>query len=246
MNLNIAICDDEQKDIDRLKEILLKCSFSMDIDISIDTFINSSAILSSVENKTAYHLLFLDIEMPGLNGIEIAAQIRRTIPSYSKIVFVSSYPEYMCDSFSVHPYHFLQKPVSQKTLENLLSDIREEYEIDSALVALLDDTNVENMIYVRDIYCIEVVDAKAQRICFYLKNRHLHTKGTLISWAKKLEGHDFEEVSRSMLINLFHIHYFEGDNLFLENGKCVHISRRNKKRIMDKYLNHVVSRRKKI
>ena len=108
MRLNIAICDDDKSFMENLEKMLISYSLQFDIDIHVDKYQNGSALLSAYDSSQSspYQVLMLDIEMPGENGISIAEKIKHTKDFDVLIVFISNYPEYMLDSFSVHPYHF--------------------------------------------------------------------------------------------------------------------------------------------
>ena len=243
MHLNIAICDDSKSDAQALYKMLNTCSFECDIDLHIDLFSNGKDLIEhyNKDNFLQYHVLLLDIEMPSLNGIKTADIIKHTKDYNIIIVFVSNYPEYMHDSFSVHPYHFLQKPVKEDEVNRLISDIISDYNHNHSMIALLDCYDREYTINLKDVYYIDCTNSRAKQLSFYLRDSSIETRGTLSYWKSKLEDGSFISCTRTILVNLNHIHYIKDNRIILDNGNTITVSKRNKKFIIENFLNKVVA-----
>ena len=123
MTLDIAICDDNENDRSILNSLLTNSAFKYDHCFKIKMFSNCSDLINSYNSSSQYDVIFMDIEMPHENGIDKAYHIKNTICHNVIIVFVSNYPEYMQDSFKVHPYYFIQKPVFASCIDKLICDI---------------------------------------------------------------------------------------------------------------------------
>lgn len=120
MKLNIAICDDDEAAIEYLKSCITHFYFAFDVEVSISTFTNGRAFLDSYTEKGQYQLIFMDVEMPELNGLDTASILRSTIDRYALLVFVSNYPEYMQKSFTVRAFYYLTKPYTTEDVEEVL------------------------------------------------------------------------------------------------------------------------------
>ena len=219
MRLNIAICDDDKSFMENLEKMLISYSLQFDIDIHVDKYQNGSALLSAYDSSQSspYQVLMLDIEMPGENGISIAEKIKHTKDFDVLIVFISNYPEYMLDSFSVHPYHFLQKPINYTTLNTLLDDIYNYYKKTHSLVTIISDYDTEHTIYIKNIYYIECSDSSSKALIFHMKDNQIRTTGTLNYWNTTLADNSFILCSRNTLINIQHIHFIKDNQIILEN-----------------------------
>lgn len=243
MRLNIAICDDDKSFMENLEKMLISYSLQFDIDIHVDKYQNGSALLSAYDSSQSspYQVLMLDIEMPGENGISIAEKIKHTKDFDVLIVFISNYPEYMLDSFSVHPYHFLQKPINYTTLNTLLDDIYNYYKKTHSLVTIISDYDTEHTIYIKNIYYIECSDSSSKALIFHMKDNQIRTTGTLNYWNTTLADNSFILCSRNTLINILHIHFIKDNQIILENDEVVTMSKRNRKKLLDCFLNKIVA-----
>ncbi len=114
MVLNIAICDDEMTDLIQEKELIegVLPSVSNTIKWEIDTFTSSKDMLNT--NKI-YNMVFLDVEMDGLNGIATAEALHKKSPS-SLIFFVTHHEDYMDEALDNHAFRFWTKPISETRL----------------------------------------------------------------------------------------------------------------------------------
>lgn len=239
MKLNIAICDDDKAIINRLTKCLSSFQIEQDIDLYIETFQNGQALIERYRNPKDFDILFLDIEMPMENGIQIAKTIRSKIDRHVIIVFVSNYPKYMRDSFAVHPYHFITKPFTQKQIFELLNEIICDINSRHTLYTIVDADEHEETLNLRDILFFESIDSKKQLLCLHLHDRTIFTKGIIATWEKVLADYNFVVCHRGFLINLIHIHYFESNKIVLDNNETVPVSRALRKHLRDIYLNKV-------
>ncbi len=119
MKLNIAICDDDNTMTSFLSSTILQYQVANNTDFQVDIFQNGKDLLERFQKPGDYHVVLLDIEMPVLNGIQVADVIKNMRDRNVLIIFISNYPKYMQDSFSVHPYHFLQKPITSQRVYQL-------------------------------------------------------------------------------------------------------------------------------
>ena len=116
-NINVAVCDDETEVLDTIKNYLISYQIQYDIECATHTFSNGSDFLESLD-KIKFNIVFLDIEMPEMDGLEIAKHIREKSADDVYIIFVTSYPSYMHDSFQVQPFQYIVKPVTRMSRNN--------------------------------------------------------------------------------------------------------------------------------
>lgn len=241
MNLNFAICDDNLDDLNHLQNDLSICSFQLDHDFNISSFSKEDELISSFCNNATYDAVFIDIELDGANGIDIAKQIKERFDKHILIIFVSSYPQYMHDSFSVHPFYFLQKPYTINDLKKLLCDVISHIQDTHKLLTLIASDTTQYSVKLSEIYYIETLDSKKSRITFHLNDKSIEVKGTISYWKNLLENYAFAFCNRTTLINMHYIHFIEGKYVYLINNEKLLISNRCKKKLLNNFLNNIVS-----
>ena len=182
MNYRIAICDDDALFIEQTTKLILNYQFERNTDFTISSFKNGKNLLSNFKNSGDFQILFLDIEMPELNGIELASIIRTSIDRHVFIVFISSYPEYMHESFKVHPYNYLQKPISRNTLFSVLDEIRLDLDDTDCYFTIDSVDKVSEVVNFNDVLYIENIDSKKSLLSFCLPNRKISARGTIKDW----------------------------------------------------------------
>lgn len=239
MKIHIAICDDDKSIAQKICDQLSRYQIYHDIDITTNVFDNGKSLLDNFQKPNDYQVIFLDIEMPSFNGIELAKTIRNTIDRNVITVFVSSYPKYMHDSFAVHPYHFITKPFTEEQIFELLDDIVSDINESHTMYAVIDTNNHEETINIRDIIFFESINSKRELLKIHLSGRTILTSGTISTWQKRLSEHNFIICHRGYLVNLIHIHFFESDKIILDNNEEIPVSRAMRKQLRDIYLNRV-------
>lgn len=241
----VAICDDEAANHNLIKQLLLiltKCTH-----FSFDTYFFSSGeeLLEyyKTHKSNPFHILFLDIEMNGINGINTAKQIRSLPDRDVQIIFLTSYPEYMMDSFDVQTFHYLIKPISNelfiskvtKLCNYILASINRyltiktngEYLVlkNSAVIAI---TKVKNTIAKKRL---EVITTEQRYAC----------AGTLESYSNRLE-YPFLLVHRSVIINMEHVLKFTVSSVVMSSKEEFPIGRSKAQTIKDSYARYMLAR----
>ena len=121
--MRIAICDDNPQDIERIRRYTVRM---IDYAIDYDFYTKPEELLKvCVERDRKPDMYILDIEMPGMDGLAVAKEIR-TKDSKALLVFLTSYTKYMPDVFEVVTFDFIPKPITEDRLR-LLFDKAEIY-----------------------------------------------------------------------------------------------------------------------
>ena len=114
--MRIAICDDEKTFISDFTAMISNLYKSL--DMIVDQFLSGKALLDSFLTQP-YDLVFLDIEMPGIDGISLARQLRQQNEDVS-IVFVTGHEEYAIKRYGLNALRYLLKPVSEEEVHVIL------------------------------------------------------------------------------------------------------------------------------
>ena len=108
----IAICDDEPLFRENLKNILIEYKRERRLHIDIVEFNNGNDLL---DYQSHLDVIFLDYQMPGINGLDVARKLRHQ-HNMCAIIFVTIYTDFIIDSFEVSPFRFLIKPIYKNKL----------------------------------------------------------------------------------------------------------------------------------
>lgn len=118
----IAICDDDILYMNKVKEMIEQWGKDNNEDVSVYLFNHGDALINSYQ-KSKVDVIFLDIMMPLLNGMDAAREIRKT-DQVVKIIFLTSSPEFALESYDVKASGYLIKPTNYERLCSLLNDCK--------------------------------------------------------------------------------------------------------------------------
>ena len=135
MKYRIAICDDEQNQIEYITSIVASWSAHEGHSCEIRTFASAEAFLFEYEEDKAYDILLLDVEMKNMNGIELAKRIRKD-NNRAEIIFITSHFEFVGEGYEVDALHYLIKPISAEKLTQVLTKAAEKMQKKKKLKAL--------------------------------------------------------------------------------------------------------------
>lgn len=116
--IKIAICDDEVFLTTTMEEMLIEMGKELHIQISCDVFFDGAALWESIEKGSRYDLIYLDIEMEHMGGIDTASRMRQ-LGLQVLIVYVSGHERYLKQLFDTEPFRFLSKPVDKEEFQGV-------------------------------------------------------------------------------------------------------------------------------
>lgn len=230
MRFKTAICDDQQFWVDMLVKKLEHYNIETGIEFDISTFLDPEELLSAYTEPGCFDFLFLDMEMPvngkDIKGIDVAKKIR-SLPDYDvKIIFVSSYPEYVQMGYDVQASHFLTKDVTTEKFDSVLSKIISLIRKDTALVKVKIDRDKCDILKVKDIYYIKSFLGKRDYIEYNTVDGIHSEQRSIISLGKEIRSHGFAFANKHNLVNIARIKRFTKDEITMDNGHKIRISRR--------------------
>lgn len=224
--LRIAICDDNENDLLSVHSCVDDYFKSKKFEYSIDVFRTSSTILDQYK---FYDIIYLDIELNGENGIEVAKKLRKN-NNATKIILVTNSESYMLDGYKVKAERYFIKPLDRREFQIEMDDILKEYIKNNDFI--YDETNARNKVFLKDIYYIEIM---ARKTYIYTKDNVYMSSICLSEWIKKLENKNFVQVHKSFLVNLQNIQKVEKNVILFDNEKFIYISRFYKQQFYQKY-----------
>lgn len=229
--IRLAICDDEVQCLDSTRRMIEQWSERCSIPVQIRCFDNGDALLQSIR-RTRTDIVFLDIMMSLLNGMDTAREIRE-IDKAVKIVFLTSSPEFALESYSVKANGYILKPFSDKQLSEVLNDCTAALEEKSEHL-LLKSTDGYHKIHLHEI---EYIEAQNKNVIFFLRSgRSLTSTEHLRVFENKLLTKDgFFKCHRSYIISMSQVNSFSLSEIKMKSGGCVPIARGSGKAFQNAY-----------
>ncbi len=116
--MTIAICDDQPRELELIKEYITEYLGTHTLEAEMKEFSHPDQLLTAIETES-FHLYLLDIVMPMVSGLELGQSIRR-ISREAQIIYITTEPSYALDAYAVNPLHYLVKPVEKQALFSAL------------------------------------------------------------------------------------------------------------------------------
>lgn len=214
----IAICDDDSACRDNLYGLLNTYRTEHRLQLDIYKFDNAAALLGS---QRRFDMIFLDYQMPGLNGMDAARSLRARNLTCS-IVFVTSYPQFVLESFEVQPYRFLLKPAQKDQIDELMTGFIARQRMFAPIVIVQDGCQIA--ISAKDILYLE----GSGKNCIIRTLEETYTSSKTLAQAHSmLPQHCFYRTHKSYVVNLYSIRSFDKESVTLINGEAARIGRNN-------------------
>lgn len=212
----VAICDDEKLFREELRSVLFAYKAARRLHIDVYLYASGEALLASGK---AFDMVFLDYQMPGMDGMEVARALRRRNLTCS-IVFVTSYPQFVFEAFEVQPYRFLPKPITPVQIEVLMNTfIAQQKQL--APIIVVNDSE-QKVVHAKDILYLE---GNGKYCIIRTMEETYNSSKTLAQVHALLPQHCFYRSHKSYVLNLYSIDTFDRDVATLTNGEIAQIGR---------------------
>lgn len=228
--IHIAICDDDARICQELRRMVEE----RQEDCSVICFSSGEELLGS---GVEADLIFLDIEMPGVDGMAVAGQLQRQ--SMALVVFVTAHEERVFDAFDVGAFHYLVKPLNPERLSRVLGRANEEIRRRRHQEPLqIREKGEHRAVYPQEIRYVESNGRKLQ----------IHTaQGTLECYGRMQElerqlGEDFFRCHRGYLVHLKYVAGYDNANIRLKDGGNVYLARQKYGAFVKAYMDYLRKR----
>ncbi len=217
MNVKICICDDSSEERAFINTLVREWSRQSGTDVSVCEFPTAEAFLFEYEDLVP-DLVLLDIEMPGMNGVELAKRLRER-NKLIQIIFITGFSEYIAEGYEVAALHYLIKPVSPKKLFSTLDRALEKQEIDGRKIVFKTSAETVQLL----LYEIRYIEVMKNYITVYAEGSYT-VKRTLKEIERELDER-FLRVGRSYIVNLHYVSRVTRSEIFLRGGESVPLPR---------------------
>lgn len=214
--MKIGICDDSLRDRESLKTALIPALSAHD---TLECFERGAALLEA-NDKQPFDILFLDIGMPDLDGIEVARELRLT-NRFTQIVFVTQYRDYAAESYRVKAFSYLIKPFEREHVREVFRQARDRRLAGGKYLTVRIDYNT---VFIQ-ISSIVYAETQKGRVLINCYDGIYETRMTLRELAHRLNSDGFYRVHTGYLVNLGCVRAIHHKTVVLDGGKQIPVGK---------------------
>lgn len=221
--IKIAICDDDLNILNRTKEIVNGYKRK---DLVIKAYKSGEELLKDDET---FDIIFLDIDMCGINGIETAKIIRK-YDKKVKIIYITNYTDYTSSAFGVHAFGYLVKPVDRQEvyhqLDEALSYMEEDIE---ELIEFITDKGVVRI----DLNKIYYFEYQSRKVIMKTTDEDYIIKEKISDIGNDMLKYGFSMPHKSFVVNLYNVKSVKGYDVYMMDGSIVPLSQKKSTQFRD-------------
>ncbi len=235
--MRILICDDDSLMIEQIQKYIrlffetnrLKCP-------EISCYLSGEDLLA---DKRMKDIVFLDIEMPGMNGIYAGNELKKQ--NKNTIIFViTSYSEYLDEAMRFHVFRYLSKPLDKQRFFRNMSDAISSYNAATTKIPI----ETKEGIYTLPASYIIAIEAQGRKVIVHTVKRDYISVHNMEFWINRLPKNRFFQTHRSFIINFEHIVDFDHTTIHLMNHQfTAYLTRRKYSAFKNAYLLYLESMR---
>lgn len=221
---NIALVEDEPEAADVLASFVARYADEKGLDLVVTRFGNAMDFEMTHQH---FDLVFMDIQMPGINGME-AAQLMRTYDSETPIIFVTNLAQYAVKGYEVDALDFIVKPVTYFNFRMRMDKAMRRIRRNGSRSIAIGTRDGMRVVGLSDI---EYVEVSKHDLSYHLvgEEEPFVVYGSLVAFEQEVEGGPFVRISNSCLVNMNRIRAIRGGELVMHGGKVLYFSRSRKR-----------------
>ena len=227
--MKVAIIEDNQEALDYYLKYINRYQKEEKVKIELFTYENGADLLKDY-NKD-FHVIFLDIGLPIMNGLEVANKIREVDESVL-IVFVTNLPQYAIEGYKVNALDFLLKPVTYSDFQIEMKKIERNLKLKKKNYLVLNLKGIVHKIPFSSIIYVEIIH---HDIVIHTDSNDYKFRGSLKSIEENLDMQLFSRCNNCYLVNLNYVESIDKNIVILTNNKELLISRNRRKPFLDDF-----------
>lgn len=217
----LAVCDDDKDELLRISSFLDTYRQERRVPVHYRTFQNADDLLATARSGS-YALYLLDVMMPGTNGMAAAREIRG-FDTETKLVFLTSSPEFAAESYAVKAHDYLLKPAKAEHLFSILDALLAEQQKPQEGVSLKTKSGMARVLFSH----LAFVEVNSKRLYFHLADGSVREVCAPLAEFEDLllSRPEFVRIHRSYIVNLWQAAELSADGLVTLAGDSLPISR---------------------
>ena len=232
--MRIAIVEDEKENRDLLEKYLADFGKSNGITFSTYQFADGLEFLAAY--KPVYSLVFMDIKMPNIDGMETAKRLR-AIDDRVGIIFITNLLNYAIKGYELDAFDFVLKPLSYTDFSSRMRKFLKRYSEVKRRELVLTVNNKKVRIAVDDICWLEV---EGHNISYHMADGEISVRTSLVNAERELPPY-FKKCNSGILVNLNYVQSLEKDRVCVF-GQWLPISRPKRKSFSEDVMNYIINK----
>lgn len=215
----IAVCDDERTLREEVKKLILEWDSTLEVAL----YSSGEELL---DNYRPCQVIFLDIDMGGINGIEVGKRIRQ-MDREVKIIYLTAYRDYVAGAFEVHAFQYMVKPVSREKLFLILEEI-------FLYVRRTEEKHILDFHTVKGMVCLPTEEIyyfayENRRVLMVTGEESYYLADRIGNVLKRMAEFGFSMPHQSFVVNMFHVKNIRGQEILLDDGTLLPLSQKKQK-----------------
>ena len=230
MKLNIAICDDEKAILDQINELIEKEKS----EVCPEFYETGDSLLAAGKQ---FDIVFLDIQMDGMNGIETAKKLRERNED-TILIFITGIREYVFEAFDVAAFHYLLKPIEEGKFHEVYQRAKRELEKRKKQRRETIFIKTRNRSFTLEKDSIFYIESRAKKV-------EIHTTGEIIEAYVSMNemegqlGESFYRCHRGYLVNMAYVAEYDSESITLNNGEYVYLAKEKYGEFVKAYMRYL-------
>lgn len=235
--MRIAICDDDPFVLEQLQEYIQE--FFKKISVKCPDLVCFSDGESLLADKEEKDILFLDIEMSGMNGIYVGNELKKA--NENIIIFiVTSYSEYLDDAMRFHVFRYLSKPLEKQRFFRNMKDAIDLYNTITIKIPI----ETKKGVYTLPASSVIAVEAQGRKVIVHTTQRDYESVHNMQYWLGLLPKNWFFQTHRSFIVNFVHVTDFDHTLINMSSNQLhAYLTRRKYSAFKEAYLLYLESTR---
>ena len=229
----VAICDDNASFSEQLLKEVLAFAETRHVRVFAELYGSAEELLKDICAGAGYLILFLDIEMGKMNGVELGLKLRE-MSYHTLLIYVSGYDQYLRQLFECEPFRFLPKPLKTEELQKVLDAAFDRIEQEK--------TETFRFQYGRNVislYCSDILylESNRRKVIVHSVRGEYEYYEKLDDAAKRISeiSDRFIRIHKAFLVNIDHVEAFQYDKLAMRDGSILNISEVNRTQVRNRF-----------
>lgn len=233
--VSIAVLDDEIVYIDQIRKITEACMKQMNTEYEFRGYEKEQDILEDLKKGIYYDLYLLDVQLPDINGLEIARQIRRRYEE-PVLIYITNYVDYAVEAFEVNAFRYITKQTLEEKLPQAYQAVKillEKKKVSDRFYGIERYGNLEKIFH-KDIYYLK---KDRKYVIFVHKNGKSRVRSTMKEILEELQDERFLAIDRSYVVNINHVQAIKKREMYIKNGDILPVSKPRWPYVRDTFMN---------